>query len=253
MDSSEASPFSQHPPDSLLCSIQNLLVQENAHHAKGNVQALLSQRDCSDNPPGSTEVTSENREHHAHWSVGPEQAWLQAPIASRPSVGRELLDRATRSMGNTINMSPHYQYCMDTWSSPFTVGYLNVGRCHLVGSIPEIVEMVLRHRPDILFLGDLVTSRDHIGRLKKRLESDLHDEWFVTTNISTQPGRPLGVGAIVHCSLARHMTDCVIPCPEANESESDKRAWTEAVYGRMLCIKITRPGSPHTWQFVGVY
>ncbi len=86
VDSSEASPFSQHPPNSQLCSIQNLLVQDNAHHAKGNVQALLSQRDCSDNPPGSTEVTSENREHHTHWSVGPEQAWLQAPIASRPSV-----------------------------------------------------------------------------------------------------------------------------------------------------------------------
>ncbi len=155
VDSSEALPFSQHPPNLLLCSVQNLLVQDNTHHAKGNVQALLSQRDCSDNPPGSTEATSENREHHARWSVGPEKAWLQAPIASRPSVGRELLDRATLSMGNTSNASPHYQYCMDTWSSPFAVGYLNVERCHLVGSVPEIVVMVLRHRPDILFLGDL--------------------------------------------------------------------------------------------------
>ncbi len=108
VDSSEASPFSQHPPDSLLCSVQNLLVQDNAHHAKGNVQALLSQRDRPDNPPGSTEATSENREHHARWSFGPEQAWLQAPIASRPSVGRELLDRATLSMGNTSNASPSY-------------------------------------------------------------------------------------------------------------------------------------------------
>jgi hypothetical protein len=88
---------------------------------------------------------------------------------------------------------------------------------------------------------------------EKRLESGLHDEWFVTTIISTQPGWPLGVGAIVHCSLARHMTDCVIPCQEAKESESDKRAWAEAVDGRMLCIKITRTGSPQTWQFVGVY
>jgi hypothetical protein len=83
---------------------------------------------------------------------------------------------------------------MDTWSSPFTVGYLNVGRRHLVGSLQEVVEVVLRHRPDILFLGDLVTSRTHIGRLKKRLESALHDEWFVTTNISELQGRPVGIG-----------------------------------------------------------
>ncbi len=54
---------------------------------------------------------------------------------------------------------------------------------------------------DILFLGDLVTSRDHVGRLKKRMDRDLHDEWFVITNISALPGRPvgLGIGAIVHC------------------------------------------------------
>ena len=56
----------------------------------------------------------------------------------------------------------------------------------LVGSLQEMVEVLLRHRPDILFLGDLVTSRDHIGRLKQRLESDLHDEWFVKTNNTVQ-------------------------------------------------------------------
>ena len=75
-----------------------------------------------------------------------------------------------------------------------------------VGSRSDFVETVLRNRPDILFLdilflGDLVTSpdhTDHTGRLNKRLGSDLHDEWFVTTNTSTMPGRPVGVGATVH-------------------------------------------------------
>jgi len=144
-------------------------------------------------------------------------------------------------------------YRMDTWSSPFIVGYLNVGRRHLVGSLPAVVELVLRHRPDILFLGDLVTSRDHIGRLKKRLESDLHDEWFVTTNISALPGRPVGVGAIVHCSLANHITDCVVQYPDASGLLANQQEWNGAVDGRIQCIKVTRPGSPFTWKFVSVY
>ena len=53
-----------------------------------------------------------------------------------------------------------------------------------------MVDLVLRHRLDILFLGDLVTARHHIGRLKKQLERDLNDEWFkfVTTIISVSSG-----------------------------------------------------------------
>ena len=116
--------------------------------------------------------------------------------------------------------------------------------------MPEVVDVVLRHRPDILFLGDLVTSRDHIGRLKQRLESDLHDEWFVTTNINALPGRPVGIGAIVHCSLANHMTDCVVQSSTAGIVSQD---CATAVEGRIQCIKIKSPDSPFTWQFVGVY
>ncbi len=74
-------------------------------------------------------------------------------------------------------------YGNNTWSSPFTIGYLNVGRRRLVGSEyrSEVVGLVIRHRTDILFLG-------HIGRLKKQLERNLKDEWFVTTNISATSG-----------------------------------------------------------------
>ena len=58
-------------------------------------------------------------------------------------------------------------YDNNTWSSPFTIGYLNVGRRRLVDSRSEVVNLVLRHCPDILFLGDLVIALHHIGRLKK--------------------------------------------------------------------------------------
>jgi hypothetical protein len=81
--------------------------------------------------------------------------------------------------------------CMDTWSSPFTVAHLNVGLRHLVGSLLEVVPIVLLHRPDILFLGNLVTSFSH---------------WSVKETAREQS-----------------------------------------------CLKVTRPGSPYTWKFVGVY
>ena len=168
-------------------------------------------------------------------------------------MGKDLLNRAALLIEGGTEEHLTSQLRMDTWSSPFTVGYLNVGRRHLVGSLQEVVEVVLRHRPDILFLGDLVTSRAHIGRLKKRLESELHDEWFVTTNISELPGRPVGIGAIVHCSLANRMTDCVLQYSGADVSEPDKPAWSAAVEGRIQCVKVTSVDSTLTWQFVGVY
>ena len=48
-----------------------------------------------------------------------------------------------------------------------------MGRRRLIGSRSEVVDLVLRHRPDILFLGDLVTARHHIGRLKNNLSEIL--------------------------------------------------------------------------------
>ena len=180
VESSAQSPFSAHPPDSVLDSVQAVLADDNAHHAKANLQTRLSEYQSTDCPVSRTDAT-ESGHVPREWSVGPSPAWLQAPIVSRPSVGRDLLDQAASSIRNETLENLHCPYRMDTWSSPFTVGYLNVGRRHLVGS-----------RPDILFLGDLVTSREHIGRLKKRLESALQDEWFMTTNISAHPGWPGG-------------------------------------------------------------
>jgi hypothetical protein len=57
------------------------------------------------------------------------------------------------------------------------------------------------------------------------MERDLHDDWFVTTNISALLGRPvgLGIGAIVHCALADHMTDCIVQYPDTGESKVSKQ------------------------------
>ena len=63
----------------------------------------------------------------------------------------------------------------------------------------------------------------------------------------------LWVGTVVHCSLASHMTDCVIQHPEASRPEVSTQDWAEATDGRIQCLKITRPGPPYTWKFVGVY
>ncbi len=63
----------------------------------------------------------------------------------------------------------------------------------------------------------------------------------------------MGIGAIVHCSLANRMTDCVVQHPGTDVSEPNKQAWSAAVEGRVQCIKVTSVDSPVTWQFVGVY
>jgi hypothetical protein len=65
---------------------------------------------------------------------------------------------------------------MDLWTNPLNVSYLNVGFCRLKASIPGVIDLVLKHRPDILFLGDITTACHHIGRLRKRLENELGDE-----------------------------------------------------------------------------
>ena len=65
-------------------------------------------------------------------------------MISRPLIGWNLLSRATSlqiGSGETSN----YPYRLDTWSSPFTVANLNVGRRHIVGSLAEVVRIVLAH------------------------------------------------------------------------------------------------------------
>ena len=84
---------------------------------------------------------------------------------SRPAIGHDLLAQALTVLNDKTPPAPAVPFISDTWSCPFTVCYLNVGRRHLIGSLSAVVDLVLKHRPDILFLGDLVASRCHIGKL----------------------------------------------------------------------------------------
>ena len=101
------------------------------------------------------------------------------------------------------------------------ISYLNIGFRRLERSLHGIAHFVLHHRPDVLFLGDLGVARNKVGRLKLMLERDLGDEWFMLTDISAprKNQRSTGMTAVIHCSLARHITTVELVCPEGIEKE----------------------------------
>jgi hypothetical protein len=192
-------------------------------------------------------------QERAAWEICPDLEWSKESIALRRDLGLDLLDKAQKavSTGHSIpNLTRRErQSNCDLWSSPFTVSYLNVGFRHLEGSLLGIVDFVMRHRPDVLFLGDLVTTRDHIGRLSKRLESLLKDEWFVLTSISDSPGRPVEIGVVIHCSLANCITTTQVTTP----GDAEQEVWSRAVNGRIMHLQLSRPELPYTWHIVGIY
>ncbi len=87
--------------------------------------------------------------------------------------------------------------------SPLKIIYQNIGFHKLSNSLGGITDAVLRHRPDVLFLGDLGVPRNKVGRLRQTLEKKLGDEWFLLTDISLPRKNRLstGIAAVVHCSL----------------------------------------------------
>ncbi len=91
--------------------------------------------------------------------------------------------------------------------------------------------------------------RAHIGRLRQRLEAELDDEWFLWTDISASPGYPIGMGAVIHCSLAQYISKIELPC----SSELNKEVWTGAVEGRLMQLEVTRQELPKPWRFIGIY
>jgi exonuclease III len=85
--------------------------------------------------------------------------------------------------------------------------------------------------------------------IRKQIKRDLTDKWFMITNINASSDRKVGVGAMIHCSLAKHVTDSAIQPPVG----LDQTVWENAVDGRILQIKVSRQGFPLTWHFIGVY
>ena len=94
----------------------------------------------------------------------------------------------------------------DLWESPFTVGFLSVGIRRFRSSIPGVSEFLEEYRPDVSFLGDLGTCRNEVGRLKLLFEDRVNEEWFLWTNIHNAAGYPIGSGAAIHASAAKHIS-----------------------------------------------
>jgi hypothetical protein len=116
--------------------------------------------------------------------------------------------------------------------SPFRVGCLNVGYRRFRLSLEGVAALVKEQRPDILFSGEMSSSRDQLGRCRQHIEAELDDEWFLCTNTSAPPGFPVGVGAVIHCSLAQHISTAELPCP----AEVKRDVWTRAVEGRLISL-----------------
>ncbi len=81
------------------------------------------------------------------------------------------------------------------------------------------------------------SSRDQIGRLSKSLEAELDDQWFLWTNTSAPPGYPVGMGAVINCSLAQDIRKVELPCP----LEVNQEVWRRAVEGRLMQLEVSRP------------
>ena len=80
---------------------------------------------------------------------------MDALIVSSTKVGPSLLTQAAMSIQAGPSAALNAPYDNNTWStlsSPFTIGYLNVGRRRKVDSRSELVDLVLWHRPDSLLV-----------------------------------------------------------------------------------------------------
>jgi hypothetical protein len=243
--------FSAPAPASLIAAVSAELDANNDRHANA-VQGVM---------PGWTEGSgltaqapappSSSSGGNKQWSVEPDKAWFECPAHCRPAVGRELLVTARAELLRGASVQQVVGSDRDLWVDPLVVSYLNIGFHKLERSLSEIVQLILCHRPDVLFLGGMGVARNKIGRLKQRMESGLGDEWFMLTDISphNQRGGPVCMGVVVHCSLAKHVRTLDLPGPEGG----DAALWSQAVAGRIFPLQLSREGCPHTWQLVGVY
>ena len=162
------------------------------------------------------------------WEVLPPSEWFESPLGSRAPVGRTLVTSARIQLdARPLEAGPQLLGRPDLWDSPFAVGFINVGFRGLACSMCGLVNLVERHRPDILFLGDLRTPRNKIGKQRAELEASLGEEWTLLTDIRAPPGRPVGIGAVVHSAVARHTKQLEVPCPPG----LDQDQWASVVHG----------------------
>lgn len=255
VDVEELSAWSAHPffstpaPASLIAAVSAELDASNDRHAEA-VQGVMPGWAEGLAPTQASAFSPHSPGGNPQWSIEPDRTWYECPAFSRPAVGLELLAAARAGLVGGAPEQKAGGSDRDLWVDPLVVSYLNIGFQKLERSLSEIVQLVLCHRPDVLFLADLGAARNKIGRLKQRMESCLGEEWFMLTDISPHRCRgPVGIGAVIHCSLAKHVRILDLPCPEGG----DKATWSQAVTGRILPLQFSREGCPYTWQLVGVY
>jgi hypothetical protein len=91
-------------------------------------------------------------------------------------------------------------------------------------------------------------KRNKVGRLKLRIEAAMSEEWFLWTDISASPGYPVGSGALIHSSAAKHISRLQLEKPP-NVDDGD---WRRAIDGRVFGVTLTRPGTTGPIQMMGV-
>ena len=141
-------------------------------------------------------------------------------------MGTELLDQAMSKLlksdgSGKVTIPISTQDHPNLWNSPFAIAFLSVGFRCLRCSIPGVVEILDRYRPDILILGDLGVTRNKIGRLKIRIEEAVNEEWFLWTNIREAKGYPVGSWGLIHSSAAKCISRLHLVMPR-NLDDSDE-------------------------------
>ena len=252
----DSPPFTQPAPPQLITAVREELISANGTHAQTCGDFLpgwkdVTDREVNNRPVPSLEAGSTAAEI-AQWGIQPDSEWFQHPIAQRPPVGHSLVQTARERVINGLlaeQLTHNAAATPDLWATPFRVGYVNVGYRRFRLSLEGVAALVKQQRPDILFLGDMGSSRDQVGRLRQRIEAELDDEWFLWTDTSAPPGYPEGMGAVIHCSLAQQISKVELPCPP----EVNRDIWTRAVEGRLMQLEVSRPELRIPWRFIGIY
>ena len=244
-------PFSAPAPAQLIEAVSAVLEAENNNHAVAAQGTLAGWTDAFDTRQDTTDPSDPAVISANTWTVCPGEKWFAVPASRRPDVGHRLIRSAQMTLdGGAVAVQGDCP-APDLWVNPFVVSYLNIGFRRLKQSLNGVAQSILHHRPDVLFLGDLGVARNKVGKLKQMLERDLGDEWFMLTDISAPQAnqRSTGMAAVIHCSLAKHITQVEIQCPIGAEQVM----WAKTVAGRIMHLQLSRANCPHTWHLVGLY
>ena len=244
-------PFFAPPPERLLPLLVEQLKRANQEYSNecGGVLHGLDNLLPADATPAPACQTGMD-DIDPKWRLLPPAAWFEPPLGKRLPIGHNLLTqalgRAEAAQGQVdadslIDPS-------NVWSSPFSVAFISVGFRRLRFSMPGVLGLLEQHRPDILFLGDLGVANHRIGRLKLLLEASVDEEWILFKNICNSRGYPVGLGAMVHVSTAKFITQLEVSCPP----DLDQQEWALAVGGRILHLELNRPEAGGRIWFVGL-